>query len=298
MTNYIIFAIIVKKYNFGGYFLSKVYIVTSFKGGVGKTTLSANLSMSLARKGHKVVAVDCDLESRCLDIVLGLENRTLFNICDVINGTCSLENALVTDDRCENLNFISAPAFYPERHDIGTVSERFDKKAIADFVKSLTERFDYCIFDLPARPDNLYKNLTIFADCAFVVSLHTAASIRAAEKTAIALNELTDYGKDNFTAGGLDIKLVVNGFRPKDAKSKNNVGLYDIISRTKLQLGGVIPFDSVMSRAQEKGKLAYEIQGGKNPFCRAVENISLRCEGYRIPLFEGVDTGVKNKYTY
>ena len=93
--------------------MSKVYIVTSFKGGVGKTTLSANLSMSLARMGHSVVAVDCDLESRCLDIVLGLENRTLFNVCDVIKGSCSLENALVTDDRCENLPFLSAPAFYP-----------------------------------------------------------------------------------------------------------------------------------------------------------------------------------------
>ena len=196
--------------------------------------------MSLARMGHSVVAVDCDLESRCLDIVLGLENRTLFNVCDVIKGSCSLENALVTDDRCENLHFLSAPAFYPERHDIGAASDKFDKESIERFVKSLTDRFEYVIFDLPARPDNLYKNLTLYADCAFVVSLHTAASIRAAEKTAIALNELTDYGKDNLTSGGLDIKLIVNGFRPKDAKQKSNVGLYDIISRTKLQLDGVI----------------------------------------------------------
>lgn len=278
--------------------MSKVYIVTSFKGGVGKTTLSANLSMSLARMGHSVVAVDCDLESRCLDIVLGLENRTLFNVCDVIKGSCSLENALVTDDRCENLHFLSAPAFYPERHDIGAASDKFDKDSIERFVRSLTDRFEYVIFDLPARPDNLYKNLTLYADCAFVVSLHTAASIRAAEKTAIALNELTDYGKDNLTSGGLDIKLIVNGFRPKDAKQKSNVGLYDIISRTKLQLDGVIPFDSEMSRSQETGKLAYEIRSGKNPFCRAVENIARRCEGYRVPLFDGVETGVKNKYTY
>ncbi len=278
--------------------MSKVYIVTSFKGGVGKTTLSANLSMSLARMGHSVVAVDCDLESRCLDIVLGLENATLFNICDCLAGTCSLENALVKHDRCENLYFISAPAFYPERHDIGNASEKFDKETIGKFVKSLTDRFEYVIFDLPARPDNLYKNLTLFAESAFVVSLHTAASIRAAEKTAIALNELTNYGQDNLTAGGLNIKLIVNGFRPKDAKSRDNVGLYDIISRTKLQLEGVIPFDAVMSRAQERGLLAHEVQGGKTKFCRAVENIAQRCEGYRVPLFEGVEIGVKNKHTY
>ncbi len=283
---------------FGGKFLSSIYIVTSFKGGVGKTTFSANLAMTLARHGHSVVAVDCDLESRCLDIVLGLENATLFNVCDVIKGTCTLDNALVTDERCENLKFISAPAFYPEQHEIGLTSEGFSNKAIGDFVKSLAERFEYVIFDLPARPDNLYRNLALFADSAFVISLHTAASIRAAEKTAIALNELTQYGKLNLTSGGLDVKLVLNGFKLKDAKNGNNVGLYDIISKTRLQLEGVLPFDLAMSKGQEKGKLAYQITGGKKNFAKAVENIARRCEGYKVPLFDGVDTGIKNSKVY
>ncbi len=278
--------------------MSKSFIVTSFKGGVGKTTLSANLAMSLARRGHKVVAVDCDLESRCLDIVLGLENATLFNICDCIKGTCTVDNALVRDTRCENLYFISAPAFYPERHEIGTVSESFSQEAINRFVKELTNRFDYVIFDLPARPDNLYRNLALLVDAAFVVSLHTAASIRAAEKTAIALNELTGYGSDNMTAGGLDIRLIVNGFKCKDAKQGINVGLYDIISKTKLRLWGVVPFSVSMSKAQEMGKLAHEIYNGTTPFCRAVENIASRCEGYKVPLFSGVDTGVNKKQVF
>ncbi len=278
--------------------MSKSYIVTSFKGGVGKTTLSANLAMSLARRGHKVVAVDCDLESRCLDIVLGLENATLFNLCDCIKGTCTVDNAIVKDPRCENLHFISAPAFYPEKHEIGVTSDSFSKQAIAKFVKSLTDRFEYVIFDLPARPDNLYRNLALYADEAFVISLHTAASIRAAEKTAIALNELTGYGKENITAGGLEIKLIVNGFKPKDAKDGVNVGLYDIISKTKLQLWGVVPFSNSMSKAQEMGKLSYEIYGGTTPFCKAVENIATRCEGYKVPLFEGVDVGVKRKKVF
>ena len=278
--------------------MSKSFIVTSFKGGVGKTTLSANLAMSLARRGHRVVAVDCDLESRCLDIVFGLENATLFNICDCIRGTCAVDNAIVKDTRCENLHFISAPAFYPERHEIGTVSDSFTEEAVGRFVKELTSRFDYVIFDLPARPDNLYKQLALLVDAAFVISLHTAASIRAAEKTAIALNELTGYGKDNMTAGGLDIRLIVNGFKSKDAKQGANVGLYDIISKTKLQLWGVVPFSVSMSKAQEMGKLSYEIYNGTTPFCKAVENIATRCEGYKVPLFEGVDTGVKKKQVF
>ena len=282
----------------GGGRLSKSYIVTSFKGGVGKTTLSANLAMSLARRGHRVVAVDCDLESRCLDIVLGLENATLFNLCDCIKGTCTVDNAIVKDTRCENLHFISAPAFYPERHEIGQTADSFSKEAISKLVKELTNRFDYVIFDLPARPDNLYRNLAQLVDAAFVISLHTAASIRAAEKTAIALNELTGYGKDNVTAGGLDIRLIVNGFKPKDAKDGVNVGLYDIVSKTKMQLCGVVPFSISMSKGQEMGKLAYELYRGTTPFCKAVENIATRCEGYKVPLFDGVDTGVKKKQVF
>lgn len=278
--------------------MGKSYIVTSFKGGVGKTTLSANLAMSLARRGHSVVAVDCDLESRCLDIVLGLENETLFNLCDCIKGVCGLDSALVTDPRCENLHFISAPAFYPEKHDIGMASEAFSEEAIADFVKSLEDRFEYVIFDLPARPDNLYRNLARLVDSALVISLHTAASIRAAEKTAIALNELTSYGKESVNAGGLDIRLIVNGFKPKDAKDGVNVGLYDIISKTNLQLWGVVPFSSTMSKAQEMGKLSYEVSSGRTPFCRSIENIASRCEGHKIPLFKGVGTGVNRKKLY
>ena len=193
-----------------------------------------------------------------------------------------------------NLNFLSAPAFYPERHEIGSTADSFSREAIGTFVKMLAERFEYVIFDLPARPDNLYRNLALYADTAFVVSLHTAASIRAAEKTAIALNELTGYGKDNLTSGGLDIKLIVNGFRPRDVKNKDNVGLYDIISKTHLQLGGVIPFDSAMSRAQERGLLSGEVKTGKKLFYNAVENISSRCEGHKVELFYGVDTGLRN----
>lgn len=272
--------------------MGKSFIITSFKGGVGKTTLSANLAMTLARHGHSVVAVDCDLESRCLDIVLGLENSTLFNICDCIKGTCTIDNALVRDPRNDNLHFISAPAFYPERHETGEAGDAFTKEAVEGFVNSLCDRFDYVIFDLPARPDNLYARLVNLADEAFVVSLHTAASIRAAEKTAIALTELTAGTDGKNSEDGLEIRLIVNGFKSRDAKNGANVGLYDIVSKTKLQLYGVIPFSSAMSKAQEMGKLAHEIHSGNDPFARAVENIALRCEGRKVPLFKGVDTGV------
>ena len=279
--------------------MGKSYLITSFKGGVGKTTLSANLAMTLARHGHRVVAVDCDLESRCLDIVLGLENSALYNICDCIRGNCSIDKALVRDTRCDDLFFIAAPAFYPD--DVALEAqgaEEFGDEAVSVFVESLKEKFDYVIFDLPARPDNLYGKLARMADEALVVSLHTATSIRAAEKTAIALNELTKSSEDGKDKSGLDVRLIVNGFKPKDAKSGINVGLYEIISKTKLQLYGVVPFSNAMSKAQEMGKLAHEVDGGNMPFARAVENIALRCEGKKVSLFKGVDTGVSKSRVF
>ena len=274
--------------------MGKSYIITSFKGGVGKTTLSANLAMTLARRGHSVVAVDCDLESRCLDIVLGLENNALYNVCDCIKGNCKIDDALVHDTKCDNLFFISAPAFYPEKdEDILNPSAAFTDEAVANFAKQLSDRFDYVIFDLPARPDNLYRKLVLVTDEAIVVSLHTATSIRAAEKTAIALGSFAESGKDGRSAQDLEIRLVVNGFKSKDAKSGINVGLYEIISKTKLQLFGVVPFSNAMSKAQEMGKLAHEAGVSVQPFAKAVEDIATRCEGRKVPLFDGVETGVR-----
>ena len=90
--------------------MNRVVIVTSLKGGVGKTTVTANLAMTVAKKGYSVACVDCDLESRCLDMVLGLEIESLYNIADVLSGRCSVDDALIHDMRCENLSFLAAPA--------------------------------------------------------------------------------------------------------------------------------------------------------------------------------------------
>ena len=98
----------------GGNSVAQVILVTSFKGGVGKTTLSANLAACLAKRRKKVLVCDCDLESRCLDMVLGVENQPLFNICDAVGGLCSVKDAICKHERVPNLSFMPAPAFYPE----------------------------------------------------------------------------------------------------------------------------------------------------------------------------------------
>jgi len=272
--------------------LAQIILVTSFKGGVGKTTISANLAIRLAESGKKVLACDCDLESRCLDLILGIEDQPLFNICDAVSGRCDADSATVWDDRFGELYFMPAPAFYPEAVQTDNTSEIFTDQAVRDFLLSVSDKYDYIIFDLPARPDMFYRNLVRHADRVFVVSLHTAASIRAAEKTAIAISELASEKNAPGAA------LIVNGFRAADVKKGEKPGLFEIINKAKLPLAGVIPFDAEMVRAQEMNKPVCSHREGKLPFWKAVCNISARLEGKNVPLLEGVRTGVKKADLY
>lgn len=272
--------------------MAQIILVTSFKGGVGKTTISANLAVCLAKSGRRVLACDCDLESRCLDIVLDVGNLPLFNICDVVSGKCEAKSATAEVERIPNLFFMPAPSFYPEAVQTVDTSDIFTEQAVRSFITNVGTEYDYIIFDLPARPDMLYRRLVRHADKVFVVSLHTATSIRAAEKTAIAISELCS---DNAVP---DTRLIVNGFRAFDVKKGENVGLYGIISQTKLSLAGVIPYDTEMVKAQEQGISTDTHKNGKLPFWKAICNIARRMEGIDVGLLEGIKTGVKKSDLY
>lgn len=270
--------------------LGRAVMVTSFKGGVGKTTVSANLAMTLARMGFRVAAIDCDLESRCLDIALGLENASLYNICEVITEKCTLAEAIVHDHRCPNLSFIAAPAYFSLAEED---SFDFTDKQVQNLVTKLKLEFDFVIFDLPARPDRLYKSLVKYSNYALVISLHTAASIRAAEKTAMALEELgcgeqsTEYITKN-----LKTRLIINSFMAKDSVNGIRPSIYDIINKTSVKLIGVLPFDVDMARGQENGQLAFQVKNGKNNFNKAIMNVAKRCTECQVPLLSGLKLDV------
>ncbi len=270
--------------------MGRAVMVTSFKGGVGKTTVSANLAMSLARMGFKVLAVDCDLESRCLDIALGLESTSLYNICEVVTEKCSIEDAAIHDPRCPNLSFIAAPAYF-SLSDNDAFS--FTEEQVRNLVIKLKLEYDFVIFDLPARPDKLYKALVKYCNYALVISLHTAASIRAAEKTAMALEELNrDELNCTYLTKSLKTRLIINSFMARDAVCGIRPSIYDVIGKTSVQLLGVLPYDEEMARGQENGLLAYQIKGGKNNFNRAIRNIASRCTETQVPLLSGVKLDV------
>lgn len=276
--------------------LNRVIIVTSLKGGVGKTTITANLAMTLARLGHSVAAVDCDLESRCLDMVLGLENSSLYNISDVLSGRCTADDALLQDPRCENLSFIAAPAGIIDK-DSQEFRNTFTAENIDRLVGELSKSFEYVIFDLPAHPDKWYELLLSHTDYALIVAMHTAVSIRSAEKTAMTISEeYAKLGNDEpmFDAEGnmceprLKIRLLINGFRMKDVSGGTRSGVYDIITKISVKLLGVVPYDEEMAAAQEAGKLAYQLRRGETDANVAFENIAARLEGDAVPLLAGI----------
>lgn len=280
----------------GGDSLTRVVIVTSLKGGVGKTTVTANLAMTLARKGHSVVAIDCDLESRCLDMILGLENDSLYNIADVLSERCTIDEAVIRDSRCDKLSFISAPAGITDK-DSEEFASTFSKENVDKLIEGLTGRFDYIFFDLPAHPDGWYELLLKHTNYALVVAMHTAVSIRSAEKTAMTIGEVCEKIGENailFDDDGdviepkLKIRLVINGFRWRDASGGIRSGVYDIISKTSVKLLGVIPYDENMASAQECGKLAFQITKGEVPSNTAFANIALRLDGAGVPLLSGL----------
>ena len=276
--------------------MTRVVVVTSLKGGVGKTTVTANLAMTLARKGHSVVAVDCDLESRCLDMVLGLENDSLYNIADALSGRCNIDEALIVDSRCEKLSFISAPAGITDK-DSEEFSQTFSAENVDKLIDGLSQKFEYILFDLPAHPDGWYELLLKHTDYALVIAMHTAVSIRSAEKTAMAISDVCDKMGENQL--GLDedgdlieprlkVRLIINGFRWRDASGGIRSGVYDIISKTSVKLLGVIPYDESMASAQESGKLAYQISSGELASNIAFGNVALRLDGGNIPLLSGL----------
>ena len=273
--------------------MNKVIIVTSLKGGVGKTTLTANLAMSLAESGKSVIAIDCDLESRCLDMILGLENDSLYNLADILSGRCELDDAITRDERCDNLSFIAAPSIGFDRNS-DEYSECFTPEKISALIAALRDSYEYILFDLPAHPDKWYELLLGHANYALVVAMHTAVSIRSAEKTAMTIVEtyeklMEQSGEELLPddEGGLKIRLVINGFKHRDVTDGTRSGIYDIISKTSVKLLGVVPNDERMAAAQESGVLAYQLKGD-SASCSAFKNIAARIDGVSIPLLSGI----------
>jgi len=198
----------------------RAIVVTSGKGGVGKTTTTANTGAALAATGATVVLVDADVGLRNLDIVMGLEARVRYHVLDVLEGAATLDDALVTDKRVPALRLLAA-AQTREKDDVDTIAFR-------DLIGSLRERFDYVLIDCPAGIEKGFANAIAGADEAIVVCTPEVSAVRDADRVVGLLGDERS------------VKLIVNRLRPSMVRRGKMLSVDDVNAILRLPLLGVI----------------------------------------------------------
>ncbi|PIM77187.1 septum site-determining protein MinD [Fusobacterium pseudoperiodonticum] len=245
---------------------ARVIVITSGKGGVGKTTTTANIGAALADKGHKVLLIDTDIGLRNLDVVMGLENRIVYDLIDVIEGRCRVSQALIKDKRCPNLVLLPA-AQIRDKNDVNT-------EQMKELIYSLKESFDYILIDCPAGIEQGFKNAIAAADEAVVVTTPEVSATRDADRI-IGLLE---------AAGIKSPRIVVNRLRIDMVKDKNMLSVEDILDILAVKLLGVVPDDETVVISTNKGEpLVYK---GDSLAAKAFKNIASRIEGVEVPLLD------------
>ena len=207
--------------------MSEVIVITSGKGGVGKTTTTANIGIGLAKLGKKVLVIDTDLGLRNLDVVLGLENRIVYNLVDVIEGKCRPKQAIIKDKRFQDLYLLPSA----QTKDKSSVSPEQMKKLTED----LREDYDFVLLDCPAGIEQGFQNAIAGADKAIVVTTPEVSSIRDADRI-IGLLE---------ASGIRDNQLVINRLRVDMVKKGDMMSVEDVTEILAIDLLGVIPDDEL-----------------------------------------------------
>lgn len=240
-------------------------VITSGKGGVGKSTLTANLGLGLARLGKKTLVLDGDIGLRTLDVLLGLENKVVYDLVDVAEGICRTRQALIHDARYENLYLMPAA----QTRDSGAVTPRQMEKMLS----KLQQQFDYVLIDCPAGIGRGFKNAVVGAQRAIVVTVPDIVSLRDAERV-VGLLEKNDL---------LHPELLVNRALPEHQRpSKQSMMSLALIQETlPLELLGVVPEDAAIGRSALLGSPAVL---GPSPAGRAFERIARRVVGEDVPI--------------
>jgi len=244
--------------------MSEVYVITSGKGGVGKTTTSANVGAGLAIVGKKVVLVDADIGLRNLDVVMGLENRIVYDIIDVIEGRCRLKQALIKDKRYESLFLLPAA----QTKDKDAVNPEQMKK----LCEQLREEFDYVLLDCPAGIEQGFKNAIAGADKAIVVTTPEVSAVRDADRI-VGLLEAAEVRNP---------LLILNRIRPDMVKRGDMMALDDVTELLAIDVLGVVPDDEAIVISTNKGEPC--VADSKSLAGQAFRDIVQRILGETVPL--------------
>ena len=244
--------------------MGEVIVVTSGKGGVGKTTSAANIGTALVMMGKKVVLVDTDIGLRNLDVVMGLENRIVYDIVDVVEGKCKLRQALIKDKRFTDLFLLPAA----QTRDKSAVNE----EQMRELTTNLKEKFDYILIDCPAGIEQGFKNAISGANRALVVTNAEISSIRDADRI-IGLLEASEIKNP---------ELIINRLRPEMVKKGEMMDVEDILDLLSIDLIGVVPEDEKIITQTNKGEPA--VSNKKAPSGKAYMEIARRILGENVEI--------------
>ncbi len=246
--------------------MSEVIVVTSGKGGVGKTTATANMGTGLALKGYKVVLIDADIGLRNLDVVMGLENRIVYDLVEVVEGNCRVKQALIRDKRYEGLFLLPAA----QTRDKTAVSPE-QMKTLCD---TLREEYDYVIIDCPAGIEQGFKNAIAGADRAIIVTTPEVSAVRDADRI-IGLLEANEIN---------NIKLIINRIKMNMVRKGDMMDIDDVLEILSVDILGVVPEDEIVVISTNRGEPAVT---DKNSLAgKAFNNITERILYADIPIMK------------
>lgn len=233
--------------------MSKVIVVTSGKGGVGKTTTSANISMGLALRGYKVAVVDFDIGLRNLDLIMGCERRVVYDFVNVIQGTANLRQALIQDKRVPNLYILAASQTQEK--------EALTQEGVGKVIDGLkADGFDFIICDSPAGIEHGAIMAMYYADEAIVVTNPEVSSVRDSDRMIGILKSKSKRSIDGLEP--IKDNLLITRYNPQRVDKGDMLNKDDIVELLSIKLLGIIPESEDIIKASNSGEPAIRMEGG------------------------------------
>ena len=223
--------------------MAEVITITSGKGGVGKSTTTANISTALAKLGKKVIAIDFDIGLRNLDMILGLENRIVYDVVDVMEGKCNLAQAIIKDKRTENLHFLPASQTKDK-----TV---LDKEKVEKLNNELKKDFEYILIDSPAGIESGFEHSIYLADKALIVTTPEISAVRDADRVIGIIDAKSKKAKE-----GEEVEkyIIINRIRPDLVEKGEMLSSEDVLHILALPLIGLVPEDEDVVKSTNIGE--------------------------------------------
>lgn len=245
--------------------MAKTIVITSGKGGVGKTTSTANIGTALALQGKKVCLIDMDIGLRNLDVVLGLENRIIYDVIDVIEGRAKVHQAIIKDKRFDDLLFLLPAAQHADKNSVSPEDMQM-------IIEELDEFYDYILVDSPAGIERGFENSIAAADAAIIITTPEISAIRDADRI-VGILEQRDIEEP---------KLVINRIRREMIDSGDVMDVDEITHHLSLELLGIIYDDEEVVRTSNKGNPI--VLDPDHVSSKGYRNIAQRILGVSVPL--------------